>query len=259
MTTSIQSIQNFYMNNNNFVFECTPFDISYNLLNEPALIDYAANSSLGFPDVSQVAILNIPPEYINNMFIFGNTTIPFDIFGLDELKYGIKNTSYNIPFSEANVSLTTTMRTLPNDYIKAINRDITNTDEIIFQNVSQMISDIKHLDSVFNLQIKQNISSNIIQNGTLQHYDSTPYAYACKQLISGILTYTTLDRKTRFFDDVSAQTPPYSVQFHSGDKLGMRISYIPKNGNGTVLPGLENSQPNNKLYTRSYKIILNVV
>jgi hypothetical protein len=86
MTTSIQSLQNFYMNNNNFVFECTPFDISYNLLNEPALIDYAANSSLGFPDVSQVAILDIPPEYINNMFIFGNTTIPFNIFGLDELK-----------------------------------------------------------------------------------------------------------------------------------------------------------------------------
>jgi hypothetical protein len=258
MATSIQSIQNFYMNNNNFIFECTPFDISYNLLNEPALIDYAANASTGFADVSQVAILDIPPELINNMFIFGNTTIPFDVLGLEEIKYGLQNTSYNIPFSQANVSLVTTIRSLPNDYIKAINYAITNTDEIIFQNVTQMIADIKHLDANFNVQIKQNISSNILNHGTLQHYDTTTYAYACKQLISGILTYTSLDRQTKFFEDISKQSPPYSVRFRSGDKLGMRISYIPKNGNATRLPGLENTL-NNILYTRSYKIILNVV
>jgi len=254
MTTSIQSLQNFYMNNNNFVFECTPFDISYNLLNEPALIDYAANASLGFSDVSQVATLNIPPEYINNMFIFGNTTT-FNVSHLDDLEYGVRNISYNIPFSQANVST----RTLPNDYIKAINFDITNTDDIIFRNVSQMIADITHLDANFNVQLKQNISSNIFYHGQLQHYKNTPYAYACKQLISGILTYAPLDRQAKFFEDISTQTPPYSVQFRSGDKLGMRISYIPKNGNGTVLPGLEYAVPNNRLYTRSYKIILNVV
>lgn len=259
MTTSFsstQTSQNFYMNDNNFVFECTPFDVSFNLLNEPSLINYTDNASVGFSDVSQIAILDIQPQLINKMFIFGNTTIPFNILGLEEIKYGIQNTSYNIPFSEATVPAGT-LRTLPNDYIKAINYAITNTNEIIFENVSQMISDIKHLDSTFNVQIKQNISTNVLNNGLLQHYLNTPYAFACKQLVSGILTYSDLDRKTTFFNDISDQTPPYSVIFHTGDKLAMRLSYIPKNGNGTILPGLDT--PNNKLYTRTYKIILNVV
>ena len=250
LITSTQSSQNFYLTDNNFVFECTPFDVSYNLLTTPTLLDYV--SSPGFSDVSQVAILDIPPEYINNMFVFGNVS-QFNVSTLDKLTYGIKNTSYNIPFSEANVST----RTLPNDYLKALNYSITNTDQIVFQNVSQMRSDITHLDSVFNIQLKQNISSVIATNGLLHDSNSTAYAYACKQLISGILTYTSLARQTTFFDDISNQTAPYSVTFHSGDKLGMRIGYVPKNGNATYLPGL--IAPNNKIYTRSYKIILNVV
>jgi len=252
MNANTQSPQNFYLNNNNFVFECTPFDVSYNLLTTPTLIDYGEISSPGFSDVSQVALLDIPPEYINNMFIFGNTT-SFNVSTLDKLQYGIQNISYNIPFSQSNVST----RTLPNDYIKALNFNITNTDQIIFRNVSQLISDVTHLDAIFNIQIKQNISSNIAAHGLLQDYNVSPYAYACKQLIAGILTYTDQDRQSTFFQDISTQTPPYSVTFHTGDKVGMRINYVPKNGNATVLPGL--NAPNNKLYSRSYKIILNVV
>jgi hypothetical protein len=83
------------------------------------------------------------------------------------------------------------------------------------------------------------------------------YAYACKQLIAGILTYTSDSRKQQFFDDLAAQTLPYSVVFHPGDSIVMRLGYVPKNGNGAILDGLINPT-NHKLYTRTYKILLNV-
>jgi len=256
-----QSPYNFYLlnNPNHFVFECTPFDVSSNLLVEPGFINYQDYYTAGFTDVSQVATLDISSSMINNMFFFNQSTtiteVPFNVFNSSSIVYGIANTSYNFSFSQANTSTNTIM----NDYIKAINYEITNTDIIIFQNISVIKSGLENLDSIFNLKIKQNISTNILNSGNrvLQPSNMNPYSYACKQLISGILTYSSPTRITRFWDDVNTQTPPYSVVFHPGDSIAMRIGYVPKNGDGTILEGLM-SATNNKMYTRTYKIILNV-
>jgi len=250
-----QQPYNFYLlNPNNFVFECTPFDVSGTLLTEPAFINYADFSSLGFTDVSQVATLAILPTMLNHMFLF-NTNIrsEFTVLNLSSMNYGIVNTSYNFSFSQAMVGT----RTLPNDYIKAINYDIAHTDTIIFKNITQLTNDIEYLDSVFNLTIKQNISTNIKLNASLHSETQSLYAYACKQLIAGILTYSSDTRKKHFFDDLATQIPPYSVVFHPGDSIVMRLGYVPKNGNGAILDGLINPM-NNKLYTRTYKVLLNV-
>jgi len=259
--SSAQSNTNFYLLNNDFVFECIPFNVSYNLPIQPSFLNYDDVSTKGFTDASQVATLDISSNVINNMFLFGNKT-NFNVSELDDLQYGIQNNNYNISFSQANVSTIFTKTTLPIDYIKAICKDITNTDQMIFKNVSTVISGIQFLDARLNIQLKHNISQNIIDNGLLQDGNSIQniYAYSCKQLIAGILTYTSAERQSQFFHDISIQTSPYSISFYPGDKLGMKINYVPKNGNGTVLPGLETTTfPNRNLYTRSYKIILNVV
>jgi len=264
-----QEPYNFYLLNtpNRFVFECTPFDVSSNLLIEPGFINYLDYYSKGFTDVSQVATLDILPDMINNMFIFNQTTtiteIPFNVFNSDTMLYGIVNTSYNFSFSQANTNTnsstnSSTNSIITNDYIKAINYDIAHTDIIIFQNTTILENSLKQLDSVFNLKIKQNITNNIsTHHSSLQFENQSIYAYSCKQLIAGILTYSTPERITQFWDDINKQTPPYSVVFHPGDSIAMRIGYVPKNGNGTILEGLVNTK-NNKLYTRTYKIILNV-
>jgi len=248
-----QQLNNFYLlTPTNFVFECTPFDVSGTLLTEPAFINYADFSSLGFTNVSQVATLNISAKMLNNMFLFQSTTEPLDI-NASSMQFGIVNTSYNFSFSQA----TAAGRTLPHDYIKAINYDIAHTDTIIFKNITQITNDIENLDSIFNLKIKQNISTNIRLNASLHSETQSLYAYSCKQLIAGILTYSTDTRKKQFFDDLASQTSPYSVVFHPGDSIVMRIGYVPKNGNGAILDGLVNMK-NNKLYTRTYKVLLNV-
>jgi len=252
-----QQPNNFYLlSPSNFVFECTPFDVSGSLLTEPAFINYADFSSLGFNNVSQIATLDICANMINNMFLFQpNVSEPFNVLNVNSsvMQYGIVNTSYNFSFSQS----TAAGRRLPNDYIKAINYEIARTDTIIFKNITQITNDIENLDSIFNLKIKQNISTNIRLNGSLHSETQSLYAYACKQLIAGILTYSTDDRKKQFFDDLETQTPPYSVVFHPGDSIVMRIGYVPKNGNGAILDGLVNPM-NNKLYTRTYKVLLNV-
>jgi len=252
-----QQPNNFYLlSPTHFVFECTPFDVSGTLLTEPAFINYADFSSLGFSNVSQVATLNISAKMINNMFLFQtNVSEPFNVLNVNSsmMQYGIVNTSYNFSFSQA----TAEGRSLPHDYIKAINYEIAHTETIIFKNITQITNDIENLDSVFNLKIKQNISTNIRLNASLHSETQSLYAYACKQLIAGILTYSTDDRKKQFFDDLDAQTPPYSVVFHPGDSIVMRLGYVPKNGNGAILDGLVNPM-NNKLYTRTYKVLLNV-
>jgi hypothetical protein len=256
-----QSPYNFYLldSPNHFVFECTPFDVSSNLLIEPGFINYQDYYTAGFTDVSQVATLDISSNMINNMFLFNQSTsieeIPFNVFNSSSIVYGIANTSYNFSFSQANTSTNTIM----NDYIKAINYEIAQTDIIIFKDISFIKDGLENLDSIFNLKIKQNISYNISSNNNtvLQPANQNPYSYACKQLISGILTYSSPERITRFWDDINTQTPPYSVVFHTGDSIAVRIGYVPKNGDGSKLEGLSTTM-NNRLYTRTYKIILNV-
>jgi hypothetical protein len=240
------------------VFECTPFDVSSNLLIEPGFINYLDYYSKGFTDVSQVATLDISPDMINNMFIFNQTTsiseIPFNVFNSETMLYGIVNTSYNFSFSQANTS----KGLVTNDYIKAINYDIAHTDIMIFKNTTIVEGGLQQLDSVFNLKIKQGITNNIsTHQSSLQFENQSIYAYSCKQLVAGILTYSSAERITQFWDDINTQTPPYTVVFHPGDSIAMRIGYVPKNGNGSILEGLVNTK-NNKLYTRTYKIILNV-
>ena len=262
-----QSPYNFYLLNspNHFVFECTPFDVSSNLLIEPGFINYQDYYTAGFTDVSQVATLDISASMINNMFLFNTSTtdqeVPFNIFNTSSIVYGVVNTSYNFTFSQANTSTNTIM----NDYIKAINYEIAQTDIIIFKDIPFIKDGLENLDSIFNLKIKQNISTNILSNNNivLQPANQNPYSYACKQLISGILTYSSPTRISQFWDDINAQdiiktpTQPYSVVFHENDSIAMRIGYVPKNGDGSKLEGLSTTL-NNTLYTRTYKIILNV-
>ena len=77
---------------------------------------------------------------------------------------------------------------------------------------------------------------------------------ACKNLISGLLSYTTPERVNVFFQDLKTQTPPYSFVFRYGDIIAIRITYKPQ---FTVAKLSE--QGFYTFYPRSYKIFLRVV
>ena len=256
-----QQPYNFYLLddlNKNFVFECTPLNVSYALNTTPAFTDYYGSSSMGFTDVSATTILNINASVLNGLFIFSpvaNTTFAtnsFDATELDNMYYGVSAEVFkNLPFSSSIVN--NTNHTIVEDYIQSLSNDITgslNTGTSLFKNISQMSAGVTLLDSQFNILLNSGISKN-----NKQLYDPTTNAYAlsCKQLVTGILSLGNNSRISTFLDDVATQVPPYSVIFHPNDTIALKIGYIPKN---SVLTGLNPAKYNVNLYTRTYKVLL---
>ena len=97
-STTSQQVTNMYLLDDNFVFECTPLDITNNYDICLNFLKYL--ESPGFIDVSAVATLDISASMINNLFIFQDNNT-------EEFVYGI-NTTINNPlkfiFSNAKIT-----------------------------------------------------------------------------------------------------------------------------------------------------------
>jgi hypothetical protein len=282
-----QQPYNFYILNNaayNFVFECTPLDVSSNYNIIPRFIDYFNSAGIGFSDVSSTATIDIPASILNNIFMFQQRNLQalIDIDGLDELVYGVNQAQFNIKFSEAKVRRIyngdVSMVTLAYDYVEAIAETITNSvstsPQSIITNITQLKNGIGALDAGF--CIKLNDRLNMDYDASLSYVDSTGQPkptlnsfktpnsmdIACKNLISGLLNFTTPERINLFFQDISAQEISnkllnrpalYSFVFHTGDVVAVKLIYKPK----FILFNLDNRQI--IFSDRSYKIFLKVI
>jgi hypothetical protein len=266
-----QQITNMYLSNDNFVFECTPLDVSSNYNITPRFIDYMDSSSIGFTDVSATATIEIPASMVNNVFMFQQreiTLADISLTDLDELIYGVNKSFFNINFSRAQVKRVygTTIQyiNLEDDYIESIAETITNsvsiTPQSLITNVVQLRNGIRALDP--GLCIKMNTfvfdryyDASLSQTPKTLNVKKTPNFMdkACKNLITGMLTYSTPERVNQFFTDLKTQSAPYSFVFRFGDIIAIKITYIPQFTIKKITDGFYKFNP------RSYKIFLKVV
>lgn len=269
-----QQPYNFYLLNNpnyNFVFECTPLDVLTNYNITPRFIDYLETATVGFADVSATATIDIPQIQVNNLFMFQQrvlTLADISLAQLDELIYGVNKSIFNIQFSKAKVKRVygTTIKyiNLEDDYIESIVETITNsvsvTPQSLIKNVEQLRAGVSALDYNFSYKLNNDIfdlyyDASLSQTPRTLNVNKTPNYMdrACKNLISGILSYAKPERITTFFKDLETQTPPYKFIFHSGEIIAVKITYIPQ------FKVYKFSDEYYTFYPRSYKIFLNVV
>jgi hypothetical protein len=149
---------NFYILNNsyqNFVFECTPLDVSSNYNITPRFIDYFSSSNvLGFDDVSATATIDISASMLNNIFMFQqrNSEALNQTSGLDELVYGINKSFFDITFTDAKVKRIYTdisfvnikYVSLADDYIESLAERITNSTSTSPQNIIANVQQLKN-------------------------------------------------------------------------------------------------------------------
>jgi hypothetical protein len=270
-----QQPYNFYLLNNanyNFIFECTPLDVSSNYNITPRFIDYMENYTIGFTDVSATATLDIDASMVNNLFLFQQRTITLadiSLSDLEQLVYGVNKSIFNLNFSKAQVKrvygTTITYINLEDDYIESIAETITNsvsiTPQSLITNIIQLRNGVAALDAGFCIKMNTDISNNYYDlslNGTPKklNVNKTPNDMdkACKNLIAGLLTYTTPERVNQFFDDLKDQSPPYRFIFHYGDIIAVKITYKPQ-----FTVAKLSSQGFYTFNPRSYKIFLRVV
>jgi hypothetical protein len=88
---------------------------------------------------------------------------------------------------------------------------------------------------------------------------------SCKQLLEGLLKNTSSPRTQVFLNDLASQSATadddnmFYIPFHPGDVLAVRLAYVPKNGSGNPAGALNANLGNNPIYTRTYKVYLNMV
>jgi len=95
--------------------------------------------------------------------------------------------------------------------------------------------------------------------------NGNPYILSCEYLLDGLLNINGT-RNRQFLTDITSQnilgtnvssstTGFYSIPFHKGDMISLRLNYVPfsDTGSGVTVIG------DNKIYTRSYKIVLNCI
>jgi len=261
-STTSQQVTNMYLLDDNFVFECTPLDITNNYDICLNFLKYL--ESPGFIDVSAVATLDISASMINNLFIFQDNNT-------EEFVYGI-NTTINNPlkfiFSNAKITKKYLNNEILNislldDYIESIVETITGTithyPERILKNVNSLKTYITSLDTIFNNKINEVFQlyydpslNDVPRTLNINKTTLNTMEVQCKNLITGVLNINKgqNSRMTRFLEDISGQTPPFSFIFNPGDKLAIRITYNP-----TYII----SNYRNYTASRSYKIILNVL
>jgi len=270
-----QQPYNFYLLNNanyNFIFECTPLDVSSNYNITPRFIDYMENYTIGFTDVSATATLDMDASMVNNLFLFQQRTITLadiSLSDLEQLVYGVNKSIFNLNFSKAQVKrvygTTITYINLEDDYIESIAETITNSVSIapqsLITNITQLRNGVAALDAGFCIKINTDISNNYYDlslNGTPKklNVNKVPNDMdkACKNLIAGLLTYTTPERVNEFFDDLKVQSPPYRFIFHSGDIIAVKITYVSQfKIKDLSTDGFYTFNP------RSYKIFLKII
>ena len=280
----IQQPYNFYLLNNtsyNFVFECTTLDVSAKMPVTPTFVNYYDASGIGFSNVDETATLNVSPADLNDLFVFQPRIVteiptPVTVQNMNEMIYSVNIANFKFNYSSAivtkllnNGTLTyivpnatrTEEITLATDYINSLAQTITGSYSIqqsLFKNTTQLINGVKSLDSKFNYSFKKSVElnrdpslNNIIPTLNSTNPISNAYSISCKQLIDGLLSFTTNERINQFLQDVAIQTHmPYKFIFHPGDTIAIRIGYVP---NMNVV-GLTTT-----FSTRFYKIFLKVV
>jgi len=280
----IQQPYNFYLLNNtsyNFVFECTTLDVSAKMPVTPTFVNYYDASGIGFSNVDETATLTVSPADLNDLFVFQPRIVteiptPVTVQNMNEMIYSVNIANFKFNYSSAivtkllnNGTLTyivpnatrTEEITLATDYINSLAQTITGSYSIqqsLFKNTTQLINGVKSLDSKFNYSFKKSVELNRDPslNDLIPTLNSTTpiinaYSISCKQLIDGLLSFTTNERINQFLQDVATQTQmPYKFIFHPGDTIAIRIGYVP---NMNVV-GLTTT-----FSTRFYKIFLKVV
>jgi hypothetical protein len=265
-------LNNVYLYNDNFVFECTPLDLSNNFDISLNFLKYL--ESPGFIDVSAVATLDISATILNDIFLFQDGINEEFVYGINNMT----NKNLNIIFSQAKITKKYLNNeildiTLVDDYIESIVETITgvvtHSPGRIIKNIVPLKTFITSLDTSFNIQI-----TNIFQNYYDLSLNQTPKTLniyktnlnvmevQCKNLITGVLNMnktipnTLTSRQEIFLQDLVGQTPPYSFVFKPGDKLAIRITYNP-----TYITNISTTSYTNRRYitSRSYKIFLNVI
>lgn len=228
------------INNNAFfntasgiVFEFTAAKANETYTSEPVIPD-----SVGFQDVSAIAIYNISPYLLNNLFYF-QLSGPLNINTIQNevIKYGI-NTSYlfDISFSQSILSYTnfTTNTTIARDYVTYLAYALIGSTNInVFSNKLQLLQSVVNLDTGFNNTINQKIAfSGINQTNPFLSDDlSNPFIHSAKQLVTGLLTIATDTRREIFYNDLINQSQNnseniYWVKFHTGDIMSLLINYV---------------------------------
>ena len=126
-------------------------------------------NNIGFPDVSAIAVYDILPSVLNNLFYF-QLSGSLDISNINSqvIKYGI-NTSYlfDIIFSQSLLTYTnfTLNDSIKNDYVTYLAYSITGIkNRNIFSNTAQLLQAVTNLDSGFNNTINENIAFSGINN-----------------------------------------------------------------------------------------------
>lgn len=273
---------------NGIIFEFTAINVSSQNSIAPS---FEYNQAVGYENVSAIAIIDVPASSLNNLFYFQSNDFAANSTILPE-KYGI-NTSYKFNYTYSNASLTYgAINKAPNvnpqvkaDYVNYLAYAITGGYSVanIFSNELSLLQGVVNMDTSFNNIINDSISNIItlppgtsdiinINNGSV-YFDlsSNPNTYiqSSKILLEGFLGIANTPRGDQFFTDienqsllpinVNASVDPfvgyYSIPFHAGDILSLRLVYIPFNGNASRINGLGD----NLLYNRSYKIMLQCV
>ena len=215
------------------VFEFTAAKANQTYTTAPVITD-----NVGFDDVSAIAIYDISPLLLNNLFYF-QLSGPLNINNISNqvIKYGI-NTTYlfNILFSQALLTYTnfTVTNQIKNDYVTYLAYSLTGTTNInIFSNKNQLLQTVTNLDAGFNNTINQNIAFCGINqtNPFLSNDLSNPFVHSAKQLVTGMLSIATNTRRQVFFNDLIRQSQNniqniYWVPFHTGDIMSVLINYV---------------------------------
>jgi hypothetical protein len=279
-----QQPQNFYLlndANNNFVFECTTFDVSTNLTATPSFVDYLGVAGRGFNGIHETATLNIPNASLDELFVFqpkqSNTINVSDLLDENnEMLFGVNKSIFNFNYSDAIVSKTDGNIPLYRDYINALAQQIVtgpyNINQQIIKNTTQLYNTITNLNynfnTLFNLAIQNHRDPSLNDpiptlSPASYNEENNAYSLSCQQLIYGILSITNTtnspNRVTQFFEDISAQQHKpnpnlyYYVKFHPGDVFAVKITYKP------LITMNVSSNMVNAFTNRSYKIFLKVV
>lgn len=270
-------------NASSIIFEFTAFNISSNFSTVPSFDIIEADIS-GHSTVNAVSTIDISASTINNLFYF--ETYPVITTQIVPLRFGINtNFSFNLSYSKSSLTtgqINTNATYLYADYVNYLAYAITGgyTTADIFSNEIELINGVTQMDVSFNNTINTNISNvstltsrrnpqmvNISDKNIFfdEGTSENPYIISCQYLLDGLLALNN-ERGERFISDISGQnllqsnvpdseTAYYTIPFHKGDVLSLRLNYVPyqDTGSGVTIIG------SNRIYTRSYKVVLNCI
>ena len=207
--------QAFINTDNGIIFEFTAgqSEETFLVTNPDLCFNIVSNNfnNNGFSDVSAIAIIDINPSVLNNLFYFKlNNTLDINNISID--KYGINTDySFNINYSNSivtygNINPSSGIKRVNYDYVSYIAYTLVGISNInIFSNKNELLQGVVNMDNSFNNIINNNLlMSNIGNKYLLLDYSNNrlnPYVISTKQLLDGILYIANNTRKQYFLDE----------------------------------------------------------